>query len=279
MSDLDTLDVDGEFVEALVRRDLGDQEFMLHRAGVRDLLSVRVGERILEIGCGTGPHLVSFADSVGGAGSVVAVDKSRDVLDLAKERLSVAGTTTARYPNLVAGGVTLGRFDLRELPNLGLFDAVLADRLLGHLPEPESALAEFGHRVVRGGRVLVVNLLNAATTVNLGPGTKQRELCDAVLSWRAANGTAGAWVTSVLPSIGRKVGLEPVDARCWAFSCRSLEDTEAHSPLRNYGRNCAAAGFISEKEAIEWANLLGQRDADGTFAATFVVRADLFVKP
>src|SRR5262245_48226758 len=49
------------------------------------------GERVLEIGCGTGAATVDFAEAVGDAGGVLAVDSSEPMLAGARERIAQSG--------------------------------------------------------------------------------------------------------------------------------------------------------------------------------------------
>lgn len=44
------------------------------------------GERVLEIGCGTGPMIATLADRIGPSGKLVAVDVSRMLLEVAREK-------------------------------------------------------------------------------------------------------------------------------------------------------------------------------------------------
>jgi demethylmenaquinone methyltransferase/2-methoxy-6-polyprenyl-1,4-benzoquinol methylase len=53
-----------------------------------DVLNARRGERVLEIGAGTGRALVSLARTVGPSGRVVGLDRSAGMLRLARQRLS-----------------------------------------------------------------------------------------------------------------------------------------------------------------------------------------------
>jgi SAM-dependent methyltransferase len=155
------------------------------------------------------------------------------------------------------------------------FDVVLADRLLGHLDDPVAGLRHLAALAKPGGRVVVVNMLNAATTVNLGHGSEDRALAARVLAWRAERGTTSPWAAGVLPSLACLAGLEPVAVKCWTFACASLADTFPHTPLLEYGEHAQADGVISEADALRWRTQLESIDAAGEFAATITVRADV----
>ena len=62
---------------------------------VNDLLlarsAVAPGEKVLEVGCGTGAATVPLAEAVGGTGEVVGIDISEPMLAAARERISQSG--------------------------------------------------------------------------------------------------------------------------------------------------------------------------------------------
>ena len=114
---------------------------------VRDLgvraLGVSRGQRVLEIGCGTGHGLVSLAYDVGDVGQVHGVDLSWGMMAVARRRVQSAALRN----------VTLTHCDARVLCfRSGVFDAVFMsftlDLFEGAIP---NVLAEV-RRVLRGGR-------------------------------------------------------------------------------------------------------------------------------
>jgi ubiquinone/menaquinone biosynthesis C-methylase UbiE len=109
-----------------------------------DLLDPEPGHIVLDAGCGTGADILGLLARVVPGGSVVGVDASRRALEVAQ----------ARTRN--AAGVSLVHGDLTALPfDAGSFDAVRADRVLLHVSEPETAVAELVRVARRGGRVVV----------------------------------------------------------------------------------------------------------------------------
>jgi arsenite methyltransferase len=127
-------------VEALYR--IGDA--VRRRRIVRRALGAAPGERILDVGCGPGFYCAELVEEVGQSGSVVGVDSSPAMLELAARRC--AGHE----------GVELRRGDAVSLPvdDAG-FDAALCVQVLEYVPDPTVALSEM-HRALRpGGRVVV----------------------------------------------------------------------------------------------------------------------------
>jgi SAM-dependent methyltransferase len=103
-------------------------------AGVLELLNAQPGERILDLGCGTG-HLTAKIAAFGS--QVVGVDRSPEMIRQAKEK----------YPSL--------RFevmDARDIQLDGQFDAVFSNATLHWIKEPECVIAGIKTTLRPGGR-------------------------------------------------------------------------------------------------------------------------------
>ena len=102
------------------------------------------GQRVLDVAAGTGIAAEAALGMVGPSGSVLATDRSPEMVDKARRRL--AGSPNAAVA--VEDGQALG------FPEAS-FDAVLCSLGLMFFPEPARGLASF-HRVLRpGGRAAV----------------------------------------------------------------------------------------------------------------------------
>ena len=115
-------------------------------------LSVGMGERVLEIGFGTGFSLVALAQSVGTSGKVYGIDLSEGMFQLAEARVRAAGLSTR---------VELARGDATRLPyETDFFDAVLMSFVLELFDTPELpvVLRECQRVLRRHGRISVVAL-------------------------------------------------------------------------------------------------------------------------
>src|SRR5260370_35856215 len=104
-------------------------------------LAIKPGERVLDVGCGTGLLAEHIADLVGPEGRVLGVDPLplRVGLALAKAR-----------PNLT---FQVGdAYDLEDLPNSSC-DVVVLNAVFHWLPEKTVPLLAFARLLRRGGRI------------------------------------------------------------------------------------------------------------------------------
>jgi ubiquinone/menaquinone biosynthesis C-methylase UbiE len=106
--------------------------------------SPAVGERVLDIACGTG--LVSFeaARTVGPSGCVLGIDLSERMVDVADRRARDRGLSNCSFLRMDA--------ETLALPNAS-FDVVLCALGLMYMPDPEQALREMSRVLRPGGRI------------------------------------------------------------------------------------------------------------------------------
>ncbi len=73
-----------------------------------DSLDVRPGQRVLDLGCGTGPTTVELARRVGPDGSVLGVDIAAAMLDRARERAAAEGARNVSFVHADVQSYDLG---------------------------------------------------------------------------------------------------------------------------------------------------------------------------
>jgi demethylmenaquinone methyltransferase/2-methoxy-6-polyprenyl-1,4-benzoquinol methylase/phosphoethanolamine N-methyltransferase len=159
-----------------------------------DLAEVKTGERVLDVGCGTGTLLIEAAKRVGATGAAHGIEISPEMIAQARRKAE---------EQLVAVNLHEGSADRLPYPDAS-FDVVLCTMTLHHLPAPmqAAAIAEM-RRVLRpGGRVVLVDFQS--------PPTVKAALSPVGLFHRLMSGHAGPDWPSLLARLNQQ-GLQLVN--------------------------------------------------------------------
>jgi ubiquinone/menaquinone biosynthesis C-methylase UbiE len=119
------------------------------REKVLQLARIGNGERVLDIGCGTGTLALAAKRRVGPSGAVYGMDASKEMLARAEKKTKKARVEVV-FKNAIAEALPF-----REAQ----FDAVLSTVMLHHLPQKArlQAVKEIRRVLKPGGRVLAVD--------------------------------------------------------------------------------------------------------------------------
>jgi ubiquinone/menaquinone biosynthesis C-methylase UbiE len=116
------------------------------RSRLREILSPEPGERMLEVGPGTGYYSLHAA-------RWIEPDGTLEILDIQQEMLD---HTMRRAQTLSISNIIPTRGDAQALPYPdGRFDAAYLVATLGEVPDKERALHELGRVLKPGGRLVV----------------------------------------------------------------------------------------------------------------------------
>lgn len=116
------------------------------RQKVMDVLQLKAGQKVLDVGSGPGYLASDMSAIVGRSGEVHGVDISEELLALARKRY--ADQAQLKFHNANAASL--------PFPS-AYFDVVVVTQVLEYLADVDAALREF-HRVLRpGGRILVLD--------------------------------------------------------------------------------------------------------------------------
>jgi len=227
-----------------------------------DLLDVRPGMRVLDLGCGEGRH--AFEAYRRGA-DVLAVDWGRDEVATTREWLG-AIAAAGEAPAGASAGVA--RADLRALPVPDAsIDRVIASEVLEHVPDDATALAEIARVLRPGGRV-------AVTVPRYGPERVCWALSD---SYHAqAGGHLRIYRGDQLWERLAVAGLQPTDTRhahalhapYWWLKCAVGVDRDT-ALTRAYHRL-----LVWDLTERPWITRTAERLLDPVVGKSFVIYAD-----
>ncbi len=117
-----------------------------HGAAAVERAIPTLGNRVLDVGCGTGASALLAAESVGSTGEVIGVDAARRMLDRACEKAVERGLSNARF--------TLGDMAALDFNNayferiISVFSIFFLEDMAGHLRNLWRMLAPGGRLVV-----------------------------------------------------------------------------------------------------------------------------------
>jgi ubiquinone/menaquinone biosynthesis C-methylase UbiE len=143
---------------------------LITRARLRVILAPRPGERILEIGPGTGYYALPLAQWIGPQGRLDILDVQQAMLDDTMRR--------ARERSLENITPTCGDAQLLPYPDQ-TFDAVVLVTVLGEIPDQRAAWREMVRVLKPAGRVIHGELFGDPHWVS--PSTAERSATDAGL--------------------------------------------------------------------------------------------------
>jgi SAM-dependent methyltransferase len=131
-------------------REFGDtNEALIAPFGqaMHDAARLQPGERVLDVGCGSGTSTLEAAERVAPSGRVVGVDISAAMLEPARRRVAATGSDLI---DLLQADAQVHRFEV------GSFDVVISRFGLMFFDDPVAALANLAGALRPGGRLCFV---------------------------------------------------------------------------------------------------------------------------
>jgi ubiquinone/menaquinone biosynthesis C-methylase UbiE len=192
--------------------DLFDDETRPHNERLRAACGIRPGDRVLDIGCGTGQSTRDAARAAA-PGRVLGVDVSEPMLEMARRRSAGEGLDTVSYEHADA--------QVHPFPP-GAFDIAMSQFGAMFFTDPVAAFTNIGRALAPGGRLVL-------------------------LVWQARD--LNEWATAVRAALaaGRTLTDEPV-AALDPFSLADPATVEAILQAAGF----ASVGFIDVHEPVRY---------------------------
>jgi len=224
------------------------------RAAYLGLLGVAEGNRVLDIGCGSGVVTRELARRVGPSGRAVGVDPSPAFFAVARELAEA---------EKLAGRMEFHQGSALDLPFPdGAFDVAIAATVLSHTPGGEAAIPEMARVVRRGGRVGVFDLDTDMTSVTHPDRALTRRIVAAASDATAVDG----WLSRRLPRLFARAGLE--DVRVRGFFPLDAEPRGFYAGMMERAAETAVTtGAITDAERRGWLDALRAEQERGPVIA------------
>jgi protein-L-isoaspartate O-methyltransferase len=133
---------------------------LITRQRLGEILEPKAGERILEVGPGTGYYTLDVAEWVKPDGEVDVLDLQQEMLDHTMRSAGERGLAN----------VTPTQSDATAMPyEGGTYDAAFLVTVLGEIPDQDAALRELARVLKPGGRLIVGELIGDPHYVRLAP--------------------------------------------------------------------------------------------------------------
>ena len=220
-----------------------------YKQAIMEQLALQEGATILDVGCGTGQDALDLAQAVGPRGHVVGIDCSETMLEAAR-----AGAAQAQLT------VEYVLADATQLPFADAsFDGCQASRVLGHLREPERALAEMVRVARPGARIVAADGDMDLVAVDIPDRALARKVIHA-----ACDQMVQGWIGRQIPGLFRAAGLSNIRVE---GRLMPLDYAFFQMAFRGILQHAQAAGTVSEEELICFWKALEQAEQEQHFFA------------
>ena len=252
-------------IQSLEVRGRSPAQIRLRRRFLR-VVPIRAGQRVLEVGCGSGVVARDLAALVGPRGEVVGVDASRGMVEAARA-LARSHALRRRMRWRQASGAALPFA-------AGRFDATLAVTVLLHVADPGAVVSEMVRVTRPGGRVAAQDQ-DFGTVAVTHP---DRALTERIMWGVATHMYEEPHSGRRLPALLRAAGLEEVRLLTDVYQDTTLEPF-AKSFLERRAENAVRFGIVDAPTAQTWLDGLTALVAGGDFVLTFNYYGAVGVKP
>lgn len=224
------------------------------RAQILKQSNLKLGETILEIGCGTGQLLANLARAAGPSSNIYGLEPQPF---LARE----AEFNISKRKSAAITKVIVGRAENIPLPDSSV-DLCVAQTVLIHIPSHllTTVFAEVQRVLKPGGRFVSVDQ-DGDTWIIDHP---QRELTRRITHFNSDYRYADGWTGRYLKRLFKKSGFKDIHLQIWTHV-----DTERDSYLgemaNRIAQSAAEHGAIFEYERDNWLNDLDKQASDGNF--------------
>jgi len=218
-----------------------------------DLMNIKNGDRILDIGCGPGIDTIELTKYVGISGNVFGMDIDEEMIDLANKEADIAGVTN-RVQHVLG---TIEKLPFED----NYFDSIRAERLFQVIPPNVDRNALFSEirRVLKpDARAVLIDTDWATSSVDFSDIELERKLITFFSTRLRPDGFAGrSFKRYFLQNNFSDISIESLPV-----IQKKVEETPFGEWLSGAAVN---EKIISPEQAEFWIKELSQKTLEGTF--------------
>lgn len=219
-------------------------------------MHLKVGQKVLDLGCGTGIDTIALAQLVGETGRVVGVDYDSAMISEANDRANEAG---------VAMWVEHRLTDVEVLPFPSEeFDSCRSERVFQHLLHPAQVLSEMSRVVRRNGWVVVVDTDWGTLSTDTSQTDIERRLARVISEHTHNNGYAGRQLYRLF----KQQGLVDISIELFPLYVTDYTLGRQGALLDEVEQEALSMGVITKDELELLHRNLEKADAAGTYFST-----------
>ena len=240
------------------------------RAWEREQLSLRPGQRLLDVGCGLGDAALALSIDLGDQGQVVGIDGSEVMLAEARKRTADA-TCPIRF--------TVGDAGALDEPDAS-FDAVRSERMLQWVPDPARAVAEMARVLRPGGLVCLTDSDWSTLDFDVGDPDIARRVHETFAVDRGRQTTVGGRLRNLAEAAGLVPLADASATQVWAsWDPDESPRPDGWAPMAVMAEAMVAAGQLTADEVDRFVETVEQAARQGRFTMRLTMHSLIAAAP
>lgn len=222
---------------------------------LKNLINPKDGEKILDVGCGTGILTRLIATSLFPNGSIRGIDISKHFIDLAHNYIQ-----DLKYGSVI-------KFDVGDAEKLPYpnehFDAAYAARVLLYIINPHQAVKELKRVVKNKGRIVLADWDFDTLVID----HSDRQITRKIIHWRTDNKDGNNWSGRQLFRLLKEQNLEDIVIEP-VVTIAIDEDNSLTQSIFNAASGALEARVITSIQFESWITELKKKLLEGNFFAS-----------